>query len=113
MCLSEECELLLCDLCMSAVVTWLATYFTKRAFLAAGVEREAGEREGETGHRAVQRNNLPCRDKINVFVFISISPTHNARFGLGQLNRLVHLKAKAKSQGFQYVHVHAEAKDSR
>lgn len=90
---------------------WLATYFTERAFLAAGVEGEAGEREGETGHRAVQRNNLPSRDKM--YVFISISLTHNARFGLGQLNRLLHLKAKAKSQGFQYVHAHAETKDTR
>lgn len=33
----------------------LRTYLAERALLAAGVERETGQREGEPGHRAVQK----------------------------------------------------------
>ncbi|OWZ60300.1 hypothetical protein C356_00157 [Cryptococcus neoformans c45] len=49
-----------------------ATYLAERTLLAAGVEREAGEREGETGHRDC-REPTPSRDKI-ISPFSSLFP---------------------------------------
>lgn len=49
-----------------------ATYLAERTLLAAGVEREAGEREGETGHRDC-REPTASRDKI-ISPFSSLFP---------------------------------------